>query len=122
MATSSPILFRYLKQSAIVFSGEYTRTGTWSIVMISTPALKDGAEYQNTRMGMPSILGTWAWLGSASSTACGRCVAGLLYDPPRLIFSEWRAELNRGSWIARAAYPAAGGSCCKILSIGSRNT
>jgi hypothetical protein len=28
IATSSPILFRNLKQSAIVFAAEYTRTGT----------------------------------------------------------------------------------------------
>jgi len=48
MATSSPILLRYLKQSAIVFSGEYIRTGTWSIVTTSIPALKDGSENQKT--------------------------------------------------------------------------
>jgi hypothetical protein len=51
------ILFLYLKQSAIVFSGEYTRTGTLSIVMTSIPALKDGSEYQKMRSGTPSIFG-----------------------------------------------------------------
>src|SRR5271157_487223 len=95
MATSSPILFRYLKQSAIVFSGEYTLTGTWSIEMTSIPALNDGSEYQNTRSGMPSSLGICAWLGSATSTACGTWVVR-----PWCASAEIRQMTARGIRIA----------------------
>src|SRR6185369_7757989 len=40
IATSRPILLRYLKQSATVFAGQYSRTVTPSILWKSTPRRK----------------------------------------------------------------------------------
>jgi hypothetical protein len=53
MATSRPILFRYLKQSATVFAGDATRTVTLSIVRPSIPSVSAAPEKRTMRKGRP---------------------------------------------------------------------
>src|SRR5947208_3690987 len=47
---------------------------TSSIRTSSTPALKPGSEYQNTRMGRASTFAICPWLGMARSMLWGTCV------------------------------------------------
>lgn len=51
MATSVPILFRYLKQSATVFAGEYTLTMRLLNLCLSIPYSKAAFENRHIRTG-----------------------------------------------------------------------
>src|SRR3989442_10897890 len=73
-ATSRPILFRYLKQSATVFAALYTRTGTPSILCFSTPLVRAAPENLTILSGGWSTVGFHAFVSSASHTWYGACV------------------------------------------------
>src|ERR1051325_8353540 len=65
IATSRPILLRYLKQSATVFAGQYSRTVTPSILWDSTPDEKAASENLITRSRGVSTRGRAAFRSSA---------------------------------------------------------
>src|SRR6185369_2206298 len=98
IATSRPILLRYLKQSATVFAGQYSLTVTPSILWVSTPEENAASENLITRSWGVSTRGRAAFRSSAIQTSKGLCVPMSWKRS-----AESRQIIPRGTFLATSA-------------------